>query len=154
MLKLLFRLALVWVVVATFAVRASAHDYVQIFSDKIESEGYTITKVQKTWFGRVMIVSEDELHWRETVFDPASGDLLQDKILLKTDRVLLQDLGRMVDGDIRSGRAGRDGGVQSGTTASGSDPDVDPTDTDTSKGNRGKSSEAPMGNGSGNSGKN
>lgn len=88
--------------------RAGASGFTDVYVSKIKSEGFTITVVYRTWLGRMVIKSQDETRLRETVFDPGTGALLQDKIIPIDHITLLEDLGRFVDGELRNNRSGRD----------------------------------------------
>ena len=59
------------------AVAQHSSAYEQI-SGQLQSQGFTITSVEKTWLGRVRIVARSAVYDREVVFVPATGEILRD----------------------------------------------------------------------------
>lgn len=95
-----------WIILAVSlsANRAFASDLVDAFVDQISGEGYSVVSVGRTWLGRVRIESEDETSRRETVFNPLTGELLQDAIV-PLDRVtFLSGLSKLIGLNLREGR--------------------------------------------------
>ena len=45
---------------------------------QIETQGFTITEMHRTWLGRVRITAVNSQFEREIVFRPATGEILRD----------------------------------------------------------------------------
>lgn len=46
----------------------------------LESQGYTVTEIEKTWLGRLRIEASNGSKEREIVIDRATGEILRDTL--------------------------------------------------------------------------
>jgi hypothetical protein len=80
---------------------AAPADPVDDIIAEIRDQGFTVTRVQKTWLGRVRIIAEDPSHRREVVIDPTTGEIRRDLLVPRTPPAGRPDLGASRDiGDI------------------------------------------------------
>lgn len=47
---------------------------------RIEADGYTVTDVTRSWFGRIVITAKNNTDLREVVLNRTSGEILRDQI--------------------------------------------------------------------------
>lgn len=43
-------------------------------------QGFTVTEMDRTWLGRLWVVAQSDTLYRELIFDPATGEILQDYV--------------------------------------------------------------------------
>lgn len=53
---------------------------------RVESEGYVIDSVSRTFFGRVKVISHNAEYQRETVFHAVTLEVLQDRFMIATPK--------------------------------------------------------------------
>ena len=58
----------------------------QRISDELATQGFAVTAMYRTWLGRLRVIAESDSQYRELVFDPATGELLQDYVELLANR--------------------------------------------------------------------
>lgn len=46
----------------------------------LAEQGYAVLYMERTWLGRLRVVAEDATRRRELVFDPGSGEILNDSV--------------------------------------------------------------------------
>jgi hypothetical protein len=100
----------VWVSISLiFAVGSTmASDYAEDYLKMITDDGFTVVSVTKTWLGRVQGESETEDNRRETVFNPLTGELLQDLIIPVDHVTVLSELFKIMDLRLRERRSRRE----------------------------------------------
>jgi hypothetical protein len=64
---------------------------------EIRDQGFTITRVQRTWLGRVRIIGQNETSRREVVIDPTTGEIRRDLLVPRTPPASRPDLGSSRD---------------------------------------------------------
>ena len=79
---------------------------------RIKSEGFRIESIKTTFLRRIQIDSRSSRKRRQTVYNPVTGDVLQDRILELDEESFLASVSEFFAIDIRSGREGRGGGDQ------------------------------------------
>lgn len=79
---------------------------------RIKSEGFRIESIKTTFLRRIQIDSRSTMKRRQTVYNPVTGKILQDRILELDDESFLANVGEFFAIDIRSGRNGRGGGEE------------------------------------------
>ncbi len=47
---------------------------------RMQDEGFTVTKISKTWLGRILVTAHNDEFLREVVFNRRSGDILHDSL--------------------------------------------------------------------------
>lgn len=47
----------------------------------LDDQGFAVLVMERTWLGRLRVVAESATHHRELVFDPATGELLDDYLV-------------------------------------------------------------------------
>ena len=65
-------------VAAGFATGRVAADPVNDIVAEIRAQGFKISRVQRTWLGRVRIISQNATYRREVVIDPTTGEIRRD----------------------------------------------------------------------------
>jgi hypothetical protein len=50
---------------------------------EIREQGFEITRVQRTWLGRVRIIAQNPSYRREVVIDPTTGEIRRDLLIPK-----------------------------------------------------------------------
>ena len=73
-----FLLALVLLMGSPTAAVADTHTPTDRVRSQIETQGFTITEMHRTWLGRVRITAVNSQFEREIVFRPATGEILRD----------------------------------------------------------------------------
>lgn len=48
--------------------------------ERIETQGYTVDDVRRTWLGRIVITARNDSHLREIVLNRRSGEVLRDAL--------------------------------------------------------------------------
>ncbi len=74
---------------------------------RIKSEGFRIESIKTTFLRRIQIDSRSNRKRRQTVYNPVTGEVLQDRILEIDEESFLSHVTEMFAIDIRSGRKGR-----------------------------------------------
>lgn len=67
---------------ALWLLQSPAHAQVSVAEDiiaRIEAEGYTVTNVTRSWFGRIVITANNNTDLREVVLNRTSGEILRDQ---------------------------------------------------------------------------
>ncbi|SLN42754.1 hypothetical protein TRL7639_02207 [Falsiruegeria litorea R37] len=59
---------------------AQTPDIAQPMVSRLQTEGYTVTEVSRTWLGRILITATTEGHLREIVLNRTTGEILRDRL--------------------------------------------------------------------------
>ncbi|SFR59333.1 hypothetical protein [Litoreibacter janthinus] len=51
---------------------------------RLQSNGYTVTEVRRSWLGRIVITAQSETNEREVVLNRTSGEILRDQTFAVT----------------------------------------------------------------------
>lgn len=117
---------------------------------RIESQGYTISRIARTWLGRIVITAHDGRNLREVVVNRTNGEILRDSLFPLPD-----SLNTPVPEDKGSPPQGFDGNARVSDGDPESDGDGASGDTPVSDGDDGNSPDSGSGPNSGpNSGAN
>jgi hypothetical protein len=46
----------------------------------LQAQGFAVEAMNRTWLGRLRVVAQSDTYYRELVFDPATGAVLQDYV--------------------------------------------------------------------------
>jgi hypothetical protein len=46
----------------------------------LADQGFVVIRMERTWLGRLRVVAESATYYRELVFDPATGEILNDYV--------------------------------------------------------------------------
>lgn len=76
---------------------------------RIKSEGFRIEAIKTTFLRRIQIDSRSSRKRRQTVYNPVTGEVLQDRILELDEESFLARVGELLAVDIRGGRKGGSG---------------------------------------------
>ena len=60
-------------------------DFASPMVERIEEEGYTVSRIKRTLLGRLLIVSTNDKGVRETVLDRRTGAVLRDRVFPDPD---------------------------------------------------------------------
>ena len=55
-------------------------DIAQPVVSRLQTEGYAVTEVSRTWLGRILITATTEGHLREIVLNRTTGEVLRDRL--------------------------------------------------------------------------
>ena len=47
--------------------------------DQIEAQGYSVTEIERTWLGRILITARNDTHLREVVLNRVTGQVVSDR---------------------------------------------------------------------------
>lgn len=59
---------------------AQTPDIAQPVMSRLQTEGYAVTEVSRTWLGRILITATTEGHLREIVLNRTTGEILRDRL--------------------------------------------------------------------------
>ena len=74
-------LRLLVVVAIGLAAGAAPAEPVDDIIAEIRAQGFKITRVQRTWLGRVRIIGQNASYRREVVIDPTTGEIRRDLLI-------------------------------------------------------------------------
>ena len=74
-----------WLMLALFlwAAPAPLHaetDFVSPVVTRLNTEGYSVTEIKRTWLGRILITAINETYLREIVLNRHNGEVLRDRL--------------------------------------------------------------------------
>lgn len=129
-------LALVLAFGASTGAAKADQDFTTPIVARLEDEGFAVTRIKRTWLGRILIVSQNDEYLREVVINPHTGEILRDKLfaLDGTSAVaspmldmpdgmpdsMMEDRGSNSGGSMGGGSGGSMGGGSGGSMGGGS----------------------------------
>lgn len=73
-------LALTLALAGSTGMARAGQDFTTPVVTRLEDEGFAVTRIKRTWLGRILIVSQNGEYLREVVINPHTGEILRDKL--------------------------------------------------------------------------